>query len=300
MLEKLSKERTFRDYMTITLGLILCSGSIVLFLMPYELTSGGLTGFALIIYYATQGLIPVHITFFVVNFILLGFALKILGAKFLMKTIYGWIVMSALLWLFQAVLEDPETGKLPKLLGEGQEFMATVVGSGILGFSIGLVFSRGGSTGGTDIISWIVNKYKNVSLGRMMMYCDIVIISSCYFVFHDWTRVLFGYCILFIMSMVIDYVINSSRQSVQFLIFSKESDKVAEAISTNIGRGVTLLHGTGWYTKTDMDVVVVIAKKTQNFDLFRTVKAVDPDAFISQTNVVGVYGEGFDQLKVKQ
>ena len=299
MLEKLSKGRTFRDYLTITIGLILCSGSIILFLMPYELTSGGLTGFALIIYYATNGAIPVYLTFFVVNFILLGLALKILGVKFLMKTIYGWIVMSALLWLYEYLLTDGGAHPLPKLLGEGQEFMATVVGSGILGFSIGLVFSRGGSTGGTDIISWIVNKYKNVSLGRMMMYCDIVIISSSYFVFYEPRKLLFGYCILFIMSFVIDYVINSSRQSVQFLIFSKESEKVADAISTNIGRGVTLLHGTGWYTKTDMNVIVVIAKKTQNFDLFRTVKAIDPDAFISQTNAVGVYGEGFDQLKVK-
>ena len=299
MLDKLSFGRTFKDYFAITIGLILCAGSIVLFLMPYELTTGGLTGIALIVYYATNGAIPVHMTFFFVNFVLLGFALKILGVKFLMKTIYGWLMLSFLLWLFQELLTDPATGTMPKLMGEGQEFMATVVGAGILGFSIGLVFSRGGSTGGTDIISWIVNKYKNVSLGRMMMYCDIVIISSCYFVFHDWKRVMFGYCILFIMSMVIDFVINSSRQSVQFFIFSKESDKVAEAISTKIGRGVTLLHGTGWYTKSDMDVIVVIAKKTQNFDLFRVVKNIDPDAFISQTNVVGVYGEGFDQLKIK-
>ena len=299
MLKKLSSARLFRDYLTITIGLILCCGSIILFLMPYELTSGGLTGFALIIYYATRGAVPVYVTFFVVNFILLGLALKILGMKFLMKTIYSWFVMSALLWLFEYLLTDGGAHELPKLLGEGQEFMATVVGSGILGFSIGLVFSRGGSTGGTDIISWIVNKYKNVSLGRMMMYCDIVIISSSYFVFYEPRKLLFGFCILFIMSFVIDYVINSSRQSVQFLIFSKESEKVADAISKNIGRGVTLLHGTGWYTKTDMNVIVVIAKKTQNFDLFRTVKAVDPDAFISQTNAVGVYGEGFDQLKVK-
>lgn len=299
MLKNLAKGRTFRDYLYITLGLILCSGSIILFLMPYELTSGGLTGFALIIYYATNGAVPVYATFFVVNFILLGLALKILGVKFLMKTIYGWILMSALLWLYEYLLTDGGTHELPKLLGEGQEFMATVVGSGILGFSIGLVFSRGGSTGGTDIISWIVNKYKNVSLGRMMMYCDIVIISSSYFVFYEPRKLLFGFCILFIMSFVIDYVINSSRQSVQFLIFSKESEKVADAISSNIGRGVTLLHGTGWYSKSDMDVIVLIAKKSQNFDIFRTVKAIDPDAFISQTNAVGVYGEGFDQLKVK-
>jgi uncharacterized membrane-anchored protein YitT (DUF2179 family) len=185
------------------------------------------------------------------------------------------------------------------LLGPGQEFMATVIGAGMLGFGIGLVFSCGGSTGGTDIIAWTINKYKDVSLGRMMMYCDIVIISSCYFVFHDWKRVLFGFCILFIMSLVIDYVINSARQSVQFMIFSKKHDEIAEGINTRIHRGVTLLDGVGWYSKENIKVVVVMAKKTQSLEIFRLVKDIDPHAFISQSNVVGVYGEGFDKLKVK-
>ena len=195
-------------------------------------------------------------------------------------------------------LEGPD-GTLPQLLGPGQEFMACVVGAGLLGFGIGIVFCNNGSTGGTDIIAWIINKYKDVTLGRMMMYCDIVIISSCYFIFHDWKRVLFGFCVLFIMSIVIDYVINSSRQSVQFLIFSRKHDEIAEGITKQIDRGVTLLDGTGWYSKQGIKVVVVLAKKSQSLDIFRLVKDIDPNAFISQSNVVGVYGEGFDKLKIK-
>ena len=178
--------------------------------------------------------------------------------------------------------------------------MATVVGAGLLGFGIGIVFINNGSTGGTDIIAWIINKYKDVTLGRMIMYCDIIIISSCYFVFYDWKRVLFGFTVLFVMSIVIDYVVNSNRQSVQFLIFSKKHEEIAEVITKELHRGVTLLDGTGWYSKQSIKVVVVLAKKSQSLEIFRLVKDIDENAFISQSNVVGVYGEGFDKLRIKK
>lgn len=264
--------------------------------MNYGLTTGGATGICAIIYYVTG--IEIQVSYFILNAILMGFALKILGPKFSIKTIFAILVLTFLLWLFQRLLEGDD-GKLPLLLGPGQDFMACVIGAGLLGFGIGVVFCNNGSTGGTDIIAWIINKYKDVTLGRMIMYCDIVIISSCYFIFHDWRRVLFGFCVLFIMSIVIDYVVNSARQSVQFLIFSRKHDEIAQGISTQINRGVTLLDGKGWYSKQDIKVVVVLAKKSQSLDIFRLVKDIDPNAFISQSNVVGVYGEGFDPLKVK-
>ena len=292
LIKKIGRES--KDYLAITLGLILYSLGWAMFLLPYQITTGGVTGISAIIYYATG--VEIQVSYFFINAIFLGFALKILGPKFSVKTIYAIFMLTFLLWFFQWILKD-ENGNLPQLLGPGQDFMACVIGAGMLGFGIGIVFCNNGSTGGTDIIAWIINKYKDVTLGRMMMYCDIVIISSCYFIFHDWRRVLFGFCVLFIMSIVIDYVINSARQSVQFLIFSKEYEKIAEGISTKIDRGVTLLSGQGWYSKQDIKVVVVLAKKTQY--IFRLVKDIDPNAFISQSNVVGVYGEGFDKLKVK-
>ena len=294
LIKKIGRES--KDYLAITLGLILYSLGWAMFLLPYQITTGGVTGISAIIYYATG--VEIQVSYFFINAIFLGFALKILGPKFSVKTIYAIFMLTFLLWFFQWILKD-ENGNLPQLLGLGQDFMACVIGAGMLGFGIGIVFCNNGSTGGTDIIAWIINKYKDVTLGRMMMYCDIVIISSCYFIFHDWRRVLFGFCVLFIMSIVIDYVINSARQSVQFLIFSKEYEKIAEGISTKIDRGVTLLSGQGWYSKKDIKVVVVLAKKTQSLDIFRLVKDIDPNAFISQSNVVGVYGEGFDKLKVK-
>ena len=288
--------RELKDYIFITLGLISYALGWAAFLIPYQITTGGVTGIAAIIYYATG--VEIQVSYFVINAVFLGFALKILGPRFSVKTIYAIFMLTFLLWLFQRLLEGDD-GKLPQLLGPGQDFMACVIGAGMLGFGIGVVFCNNGRTGGTAIIAWLINKYKDVTLGRMMMYCDIVIISSCYFIFHDWRRVLFGFCVLFIMSLVIDYVINSTRQSVQFLIFSRKYEEIAEGIATRVDRGVTLLDGKGWYSKQEIKVVVVLAKKSESIDIFRLVKDIDPNAFISQSNVVGVYGEGFDKLKVK-
>lgn len=288
--------RESKDYLTITVGLCIYALAWAMFLLPYQITTGGVTGIAAIIYYATG--VEIQVSYFIINAIFLGFALKILGPRFSVKTVYAIFMLTFLLWLFQFLLKD-ETGTLPQLLGPGQDFMACVIGAGMIGFGIGLVFSANGSTGGTDIVAWIINKYRDVSLGRMMMYLDIIIISSCYFIFHDWRRVLFGFVVLFIMSLVIDHVINTNRQSVQFLIFSRKYNDIAQGISTQIDRGVTLLDGEGWYSKQNIKVVVVLAKKRQSEDIFRLIKDIDPDAFISQSNVVGVYGEGFDKLKVK-
>lgn len=239
---KIKLGREVKDYLSITFGLICYALGWAAFLLPYQITTGGVTGISAIIYYVTG--IEIQVSYFIINAVFLGFALKILGPKFSLKTIYAIFMLTFLLWLFQALLKNPD-GTLPQLLGPGQEFI------------------------------------------------------SCYFIFHDWKRVLFGFCVLFIMSIVIDYVINSSRQSVQFLIFSRKHDEIAEGITKQIDRGVTLLDGTGWYSKQGIKVVVVLAKKSQSLDIFRLVKDIDPNAFISQSNVVGVYGEGFDKLKIK-
>lgn len=289
--------RELKDYVAITLGLICYAFGWVAFMLPYQISTGGVTGISALIYYTTG--IEIQVSYFFINVVLMIFALKILGPKFCIKTLYAIPMLTFLLWLFQVLLKNPD-GTFPMLLGPGQEFMACVIGASMLGFGIGIVFINNGSTGGTDIIAWIINKYKDVTLGRLIMYSDIVIISSCYFVFHDWKRVLFGFCVLFVLSFVVDYVVNSNRQSVQFLIFSKKHEEIAQVISTELHRGVTLLDGTGWYSKQPMKVVVVLAKKSQSLEIFRLVRDIDENAFISQSNVVGVYGEGFDKLKIRK
>ena len=288
--------RELKDYVAITLGIMCYALGWAAFMLPYQISTGGVTGISALIYYITG--IEIQVSYFVINAIFMVFALRILGLKFCIKTLYAIPALTFFLWLFQVLLKD-DAGNLPLLLGPGQEFMALVIGASMLGFGIGFVFIYNGSTGGTDILAWIINKYKDVSLGRLIMYGDIIIISSCYFVFHDWKRVLFGFCVLFIMSFVIDYVVNSNRQSVQFLIFSRKHEEIAETITKELRRGVTLLDGTGWYSKQSIKVVVVLAKKNQSNEIFRLVRDIDENAFISQSNVVGVYGEGFDKLKIK-
>ena len=289
--------RELKDYVAITLGIMCYALGWAAFMLPYQISTGGVTGISALIYYITG--IEIQVSYFVINAIFMVFALKILGLKFCIKTLYAIPALTFFLWLFQVLLKD-DAGNLPLLLGPGQEFMALVIGASMLGFGIGFVFIYNGSTGGTDILAWIINKYKDVSLGRLIMYGDIIIISSCYFVFHDWKRVLFGFCVLFIMSVVIDYVVNSNRQSVQFLIFSRKHEEIAETITKELHRGVTLLDGTGWYSKQSIKVVVVLAKKNQSNEIVRMVRDIDENAFISQSNVVGVYGEGFDKLKIKK
>lgn len=295
--------REVKDYAYITLGLISYSLGWAAFLLPYQITTGGTTGISAIIYYSTG--FPIQWSYFIINAVLMTFAIRILGPRFSIKTTYAIFMLTFLLWLFQLLVNnyvevpDMTADGKPLLLGPGQDFMACIIGAAMCGVGLGIVFNYNGSTGGTDIIAAIVNKYKDVTLGRMIMICDVFIISSCYFIFHDWRRVIFGFVTLFIIGVVLDWIINSAHQSVQFFIFSKKYDEIADRIIKDTDRGVTVLNGTGWYSKNDVKVLVVLAKRRQSLDIFRLVKRIDPNAFISQSSVIGVYGEGFDQLKVK-
>ncbi|HCK23345.1 MAG TPA: hypothetical protein DHW31_00930 [Bacteroides graminisolvens] len=291
---KLSKSDVLielRDYFLITIGLICYAFGWSAFLLPYQITTGGVTGVSAIIYYASG--VPIQYSYFIINAILMTAAIKILGPKFSIKTTYAIFMLTFLLWFFQQLIGNTQ------VIGVGQDFMACIIGATMCGAGLGIVFINNGSTGGTDIIAAVVNKYRDVTFGRMILYCDIVIISSCYFVFNDWRRVVFGFVTLVVISYVLDLIVNSARQSVQFLIFSKEYQQIADRIIADTHRGVTVLNGTGWYSKNDVKVLVVLAKKSQSIEIFRLVKDIDPNAFISQSSVIGVYGEGFDRIKVK-
>ncbi len=288
--------RELKDYTLITFGLMCYALGWAAFLIPYKITTGGVTGISAIIYYASG--FPIQWSYFIINAFLMTFAIKILGPKFSIKTTFAIFTLTFLLWWFQRIVVD-DAGQPLQLLGDGQDFMACVLGAFLCGLGLGIVFINNGSTGGTDIIAAIVNKYRDITFGRMIMYCDIIIISSCYFIFNDWRRVIFGFATLFIISFVLDWMINSARQSVQFLVFSKHYEEIADRITRDTHRGVTVLDGKGWYSKNDVKVLVVLAKKSQSTDIFRLVKDIDPNAFISQSSVIGVYGEGFDRLKIK-
>lgn len=286
----------FNDYLAIAVGLALYALSWTTLMLPYGITTGGVTGVAAIIFYATG--FEMQISYLLINSVFLIFALKILGWRFCAKTVYAVLLLTIFLKVGQIFMSDGNGG-FKLILGEGQNFMACVVGAILCGIGVGMCFAANGSTGGTDIIAAIVNKYRDVSLGRVILLIDILIIGSTYFVFHDITRMLFGYVTMMIMSASLDFYVNSARQSIQILIFSYKYEELANYINQEIHRGVTVLNGMGWYSKQESHVLVVLVRKPDATNILRAIKQIDPNAFISMSRVVGVYGQGFDKIKVK-
>ena len=293
--------RETRDYFNITLGLMLYTFGFTVFLLPYEIVTGGIAGIGAIVFYATK--FPVQWTFFIINAVLIVAALKELGLKFLAKTIYATIAVTIMLDLAQKIVEMPD-GTFYKLMGEGNDFMSLIIGCMLTGTALAIVFLSNGSTGGTDIIAAVVNKYYNVSLGKGLIMVDLVIIGSCLAVdsFGPFPvrcqKVVFGLCTMFIECNMLDFVMSWQRQSVQFMIFSKHHQEIANAIAKQTDHTMTILDGHGWFSGHPMKVICLMAKKRESPIIFRIIKSIDPKAFVSQSSVQGVFGEGFDPIKV--
>ena len=278
---------SIKDYLIIIFGLLLYALGWVGFLIPNEITTGGVTGISALIYYGTG--IPISVSYFVINVLLLLAAIKVLGLQFCIRTIFSVIVCSSFLSILPLFIKDA--------LVDEQPFMSAIIGGILCGSGIGLVFVSNGSTGGTDIIAAIVNKYKNISFAKMMMYIDFLIIACSYVLFHSVEKMIFGYVVMGVMSYTMDMLINGKRQSVQILVLSDKYEEIATHVNNEIRRGVTVIDGMGWYSKQPKKVLMILAKRNESVKIFRLIKSIDPKAFISQSNVVGVYGEGFDKIK---
>lgn len=291
-----------RDYFNITLGLMLYTLGFTVFLLPYEIVTGGIAGISAIVFYSTG--FPVQYTFFIINAALIILALKTLGWKFLTKTIYATFMLTFMLELAQEIVVQPD-GTFYKLLGEGNDFMSLVIGCIITGTALAVVFLNNGSTGGTDIVAAVVNKFHNISLGKALIMVDFCIIGSCLFIDSfgaidlRFRKGVFGLCTMLIECLMLDYVMYWQRQSVQFMIFSKKYQEIAFAISRKTDHTLTILDGHGFWTGRPTKVLCLLAKKRESVQIFRIVKQIDPNAFVSQSSVIGVYGEGFDEMKVK-
>jgi uncharacterized membrane-anchored protein YitT (DUF2179 family) len=262
-----------------------------IFLLPNNITTGGVPGISSILFWGVG--IPVQASYFVINAVLLLFALRILGWKFCVKTIYGVLILTVALSLFRHYTAGVH-------LLHDQPFMASVIGAVFCGCGVGLGLSSNGSTGGTDIIAAIINKYRDVSLGKVILICDVIIISSSYFVLKDWEKVIYGYVVLFITAFCIDQVVNTMRRSVQFFIISDKYQEIGHRINENPRRGCTVINGEGFYSGHEVKMLFVLAKKSESNTIFRLIDEIDPAAFVSQSAVIGVYGEGFDRFKVKK
>ena len=296
--------RGVKEYLLITLGIVIYTVGWAIFLTPNNLIGGGVSGISAIVQYATG--LKMGYSYFVINTILLIISVIIIGPAFGAKTVYAIILASVCLNVFQSII--PETIIRDFALSNGK-LMCSIIGGSMAGVGIGMSISQGGSTGGTDIIAMIITKFRNISPGRIILIIDVFIItSSLLFPSFDTTGqvipfdakfsiAVYGMIIVTVNGYVVDLYLAGSKQSVQLFILSRHFEEIADMIGRDFHRGVTVLNGEGWYTKQPASVLMVITRKTDLNLLLKSIKRVDPDAFLSISSVSGVYGQGFDSIK---
>lgn len=292
-----------RDYVIIILGLALYALGFTAFVLPHHVVMGGLPGVGTLVYFASGQNIPVAATQYVCNLILLAIAYRIVGKTFVLRTIFGATVLS----LFIGTLEFYFMSLDKPLIMETS--ISVILGGILCGTGMGMIFVHNGSSGGTDIVAAMVSKKSNVSIGRTIIYVDMIIVASSIILPFDGTieeriqtripTIVYGLMVTYVMAFMTDMVINTNRQAIQFFIFSKKWEQIADAVNHEARRGVTILDGQGWYSKQNVKILLVWCRKIESVTIFRIVKSIDEDAFITQTNTNGVYGQGFDTMKVK-
>lgn len=281
-----------RDYVMIVLAILIYGFGFSAFILPEKVVIGGVTGVGTIAYLITGKTYMIGVTQYAINLALLSVAYFVVGRQFVLKTIFGATMVALVVTVLPPFFPEP--------LVPGQPFMNVCIGGILSGIALGLVFIHNGSTGGTDIVAAIVAKRTNVSIGRTMLYVDFAIISSSYFLTHEIAKVLYGFVVLIILSYMVDLMINTNRQAVQFIIISSWWERIATAVNQHARRGVTVMDGMGWYTKHPIKILLIVCRRIEAVTIFRIVKSIDPGAFITQANVNGAYGQGFDELKFKQ
>ena len=284
------------DYFLMTLGTLVFVMAWTSFLQPNNLASGGLTGFATILDYATQGKIPMDITYALLNVLLLVAGFLFLGKTFGFKTIYVIALSSFLFWLLPTYFPnlevvDPELDKI----------MIVLIGGAMESVGIGLILLRGGSTGGTDIVAMILNKYWPISPGKVYLYSDVFIIASLLLIPTEQggglVNMIYAYVVMLTFSFGVDYVLLGNKSSVQLLVFSKKYKEIADHIIYDVKRGVTALQSVGWFSQQESKVLLIILRKYQMNEVINEIKRIDKDAFVSVSSANSVYGEGFEEIK---
>ena len=287
------KRQGLKDLVFICLGILLYSFGYTAFILPDQIVMGGASGIAALLYYGFK--IPPAISIWSINIIMVLIAFRTLGRQFTVRTVIGVTILSAMIGALQPVFEA-----YPMVTAGEDKFMHLLIGSVLCGAGLGIVFSHNGSTGGTDILIAMLNKYLHMNFGRAIQLIDTCIIGSSYLLFHSMEPIVYGIAFTIIYSYVCDYVVNGSRQTMQFIIISKKYEQIADMINNKIHRGVTVIPGKGWYSKRDVDILIVLARKYESHGILSTIKIIDPEAIVSQTFCHGVFGEGFDTLRVSK
>jgi len=275
-----------RSYVLIAIGLFLHAFAWSAFLIPSEIIGGGVAGIGSLLFFSTG--ISAGVYIFLINTILVAIAMKVLGAKFGINSIYGFVGNSLFFIILQHYIKDPLVD---------DQFMSALIGAGLSAVGVGIAFINGGNSGGTDIIALIVNKYRNISPGRVILYCDIIIIASSYLLFQSIEKIVFGYVVMAVFAYVLDLMLEGEKQSYQIMVFSTQNQVIAERISSEVGRGITLLKGYGYFTRQDNEVLLVIARKHDKLKIMQIIDETDKKAFVSIAKVAGVFGLNFEKIK---
>ena len=283
---------TLWDYFLMTVGAVIFCMAWTSIIIPTGLTSGGLTGLSTIIEYATNGVIPMGVPYWIINIGLLVIGFLSLGRAFGIKTIYVIILTSV---LFNVL---PQFPALECHAFKDDKLVGALLGAALESVGLGMVLLRGGSSGGTDIIAMIINKYWPVSPGRVYLYTDVLIIASLFLIpGTEVIDVVYAYIIMLGFSFGIDFVLLGNKSSVQILVFSQQYEQIAEHMINNLHRGVTALQSVGWYSQKESKVLLIVARKYQMNEVIREIKSIDPKAFVSVSTAMSVYGEGFEEIK---
>ena len=288
--KRLFSKGNMKDFMFIVFGILSYAVGYTAFILPERVVMGGVAGLSALIYYATN--IPAGISIFVLNITLLVIAFSALTKQFVVRTIVGVLLLSLFIGSLQPLFQA-----FPIITAGEDKFMHVLIGGMLSGAGLGVVFSHNGSTGGTDILTVLLTKHFNLSFGRAMQFIDCTIIGSSYLLFHSMETIVYGIVFTLVASYVCDFVVNGSRQTVQFLIISKHYKEIADTINRRVNRGVTVIEGKGWYSKENVEMLVVLSRKYESQDIFAVIKQIDPQAVVSQTFCHGVFGEGFDKIK---
>lgn len=301
--QQLNLFTNLKDYLFIIIGLNLYGLGFTAFILPHEIVIGGLAGVGTLVFFATGGFIPVAVTQYACNLFLLGMAYRMVGKTFVLRTIFGATVISLSIGVFESIFMSLEHPLIADIS------MSAILGAIICGVGIGLTFVHNGSSGGTDIVAAMVSKVSNVSIGRTMIFTDMLIVVFSIFLPFEGTLqeritervplIVYGWVVSFLVAYMTDMIINTNRQATQFIIFSPKWAEIADRVNMEAHRGVTVLDGEGWYSKHQVKILMVWCRKIESVTIFRIIKSIDEEAFITQANVNGVYGKGFDKMKVR-
>ncbi len=279
-----------KGLLMIFFGVLLYAIGYTAFILPEQIVMGGVTGISSLIYYAFK--INAGLSIWVLNISLLMIAFRALTKQFVVRTLVGVSMLSLVIGFFQPIFAE-----FPIVTAGEDKFMHVLIGGALCGAGLGIIFSNNGSTGGTDIIIALLNKHFRMSFGRAMQFIDITIICSSYLLFRSTETIVYGVAFTLVASYVCDYIINGTRQTVQFIIISKEYETIANTINNEVHRGVTVIKAQGWYSKQDVNMLIVLTRKYESQEVFNYIKTIDPKVLVSQSFCTGVFGEGFDKIK---